>query len=265
MKFLRIRVSGSFNSFRQPDFQTYHKTLPLPPKTTVAGMLGAALGIFPKEVNDKWLENNRFQMGIVGKSKGKASDLWQIRKYENKQISAYNKFRTDIEKGSIKDDYEILTPYKTAVIVRELLFACDFVIYLNFTENTDFLLIKTHLENPVWALSLGREDELIKITDFELVEIEEKEDVFLKNTMLLFNEKNEKYDIDLSGRSSEGNLLNEAPKTIKLPMTFLQKEGSEAREAKTFQNFRFISQLPIKPKRSKAFFDEELQIAFQIF
>jgi CRISPR-associated protein Cas5t len=265
MKFLRIRVSGSFNSFRQPDFQTYHKTLPLPPKTTVAGMLGAALGISPKEVNDKWLENNRFQMGIVGNSEGKASDLWQIRKYENKQISAYNKFRTDIEKGSIKDDYEVITPYKTAVIVRELLFACDFVIYLNFTENTDFSLIKTHLENPIWALSLGREDELIKIIDINLVEIEKKEDVFLQNTMMPLNEKNEKYDIDLSGRSSVGNLLNEAPKTVKLPMTFLQKEGSEAREAKTFQDFRFISQLPIKPKASKSFFDEELNIGFQIF
>jgi len=265
MKFLRIKVSGSFNSFRQPDFQTYHKTLPLPPKTTVAGMLGAALGISPREVNDKWLENNRFQMGIVGNSKGKASDLWQIRKYENKHISAYNKFRTDIKNGSIKDDYEVITPYKTAVIVRELLFACDFVIYLNFKENTDFTLIKTHLENPIWALSLGREDELIKIKDINLVEIEEKEDIFLQNTMMPLNEKNEKYDIDLSGRSSDGNLLNEAPKTVKLPMVFSQKEGNEAREAKTFQDFRFISQLSIKPKGSKAFFDEELQIAFQIF
>lgn len=265
MKFLRISVSGSFNSFRQPDFQTYHKTLPLPPKTTVAGMLGAALGISPKEVNDKWLKNNRFQMGIVGNSKGKANDLWQIRKYENKQISAYNKFRTDIINGSIKDDYEVVTPYKTAVIVRELLFACDFVIYLNFTENTDFQLIKTYLENPIWALSLGREDELIKIKDINLVEIEEREDVFLQNTMMPLTEKNEKYDIDLSGHSSSGNLLNEAPKTVKLPMTFSQKEGSEAREAKIFQDFTYISQLPIKPKGSKSFFDEDLQIAFQVF
>ena len=265
MKFLRIKVSGSFNSFRQPDFQRYHKTLPLPPKTTVAGMLGAALGISPKEVNDKWLENNRFQMGIVGNSNGKTSDLWQIRKYESKQISAYNKFRKDISDGVNNGDYEIVTPYKTAVIVRELLFACNFFIYLNFTENADFELIKSHLENPVWALSLGREDELIKMTAIDLVEFKEKEDVFLQNTMMPLNEKGEKYDIDLSRRSSDGNLLNEAPKTVKLPMTFSQKEGSEAREAKTFQDFIFISQLPIKPKGSKAFFDEDLQIAFQVF
>ncbi|MBC7749045.1 MAG: CRISPR-associated protein Cas5 [Methylotenera sp.] len=256
MKFLRIRVSGSFNSFRQPDFQTYHKTLPLPPKTTVAGMLGAALGISPKEVNDKWLENNRFQMGIVGYSNGKASDLWQIDK-----ITGYGKGDEKLP-GFRKIGNN---SYYKAVIIREILFNCNFVIYLNFTENTDFESIKSHLENPVWALSLGREDELIKMTAIDLIEIEEKEGVFLQNTMMPLNEKNEKYDIDLSRRSSDGNLLNEAPKTVKLPMTFLQKEGSEAREAKTFQDFIFVSQLPIKPIGSKAFFDEDLQLAFQIF
>jgi CRISPR-associated protein Cas5t len=265
MKFLRIKLSGCINSFRQPDFHTYHKTLPLPPKTTVAGMLGAALGISPKEVNDKWLETNRFHMGIVGWANGKTSDLWQIRKYENKQISAFRKFRDDVENGNIKGEYDIITPYKTAVIVRELLYACEFVIYFSFTNNSDYLLIKTHLKNPVWALSLGREDELIKIKMIEDVEIEEKENVFLHNTMLILNSYSEKYDVDLSKRSLGGNLLSEAPKNVKLPMTFSHKDGSDAREAKSFQDFTFVSNLPFKPKESKSFFDEELQIAFQIF
>ncbi|MBK9568416.1 MAG: hypothetical protein IPO37_25640 [Saprospiraceae bacterium] len=38
-------------------FHTYHRTCHYHLKTTVAGMLGAALGIPPKEVNDKWLKN----------------------------------------------------------------------------------------------------------------------------------------------------------------------------------------------------------------
>ncbi|MCO6490514.1 MAG: CRISPR-associated protein Cas5 [Phaeodactylibacter sp.] len=38
-KFIKLKCRGSFNSFRQADFHTYHKTLPLPPKTTVAGMI----------------------------------------------------------------------------------------------------------------------------------------------------------------------------------------------------------------------------------
>lgn len=265
MKFLRLKISGCINSFRQPDFHTYHKTLPLPPKTTVAGMLGAALGISPKEVNDKWLETNRFKMGIIGNANGKTNDLWQIRKYEGKQISAFKKFREEVEKGQSKEEYAVTTPYKTAVIVRELLYACEFLVYFSFTDDSDYQLIKTHLKNPVWALSLGREDELIKIETVEDVEIEEKENVFLHNTMLPHNSFNEKYEIDLSKQRIGGNLLSEAPKIIKLPMTFSQKEGSEAREAMSFQDFTFVSHLPIKPKESKSFFDEELQIAFQIF
>lgn len=265
MKFLRLKISGSFNSFRQPDFHTYHKTLPLPPKTTVGGMLGAALGISPKEVNDNWLETNRFQMGIVGDANGKTSDLWQIRKYEGKQISSFKKFRDEVEKGQARESYDVTTPYKTAVIVRELLYACEFVIYFSFLDNNDYLLIKTHLENPAWALSLGREDELIKIKSIEEVEIEEKENVFLQNTMVPLNANNEKYDIDLSKLNMGRNLLSEAPKIVKLPMTFSHKVGSEAREPKTFQDFTFVSNLPIKPKVGKSFFDEEFQNAFQIF
>src|SRR5687767_1420831 len=115
MRFLKIKCSGSFNSFRQPDFHTYHKTLSLPPKTTVAGMLGSALGIGPKEINDNWLKPNRFQMGVAGKNNGKANDLWQIRKYESKRIAAYNKGDES-------------SPYKTAVIVRELLYQAQFLI-----------------------------------------------------------------------------------------------------------------------------------------
>ena len=48
-------------------------------------------------------------------------------------------------------------------------------------------------------------------------------------------------------------------------MTFSHKDGSDAREANSFQDFTFVSHLPIKPKESKSFFDEELKIGFQIF
>jgi CRISPR-associated protein Cas5t len=256
-------MSGCLNSFRQPDFQTYHKTLPLPPKTTVAGMLGAALGISPKAVNDEWLKKGRFCMGIVGESNGKANDLWQIRKYENKQISAFNKFRDDVKNSSLKKEYKITTPYKIAVIVRELLFKSEYVLYLTFTNESDLQLIENHLRNPVWALSLGREDELINISAIDTVQLEEKEDIFLKNTIVPDNESNEKYDIDLSQRVGQANLLSDAPKSVNLPISFSYK--NEVREANAFQDFTFISQLPVKFKSSTAFWDSELHIGFQIF
>jgi CRISPR-associated protein Cas5t len=67
MNFLKVKCIGGFNSYRQPDFHTYHKSLPLPPKTTIAGMLGGALGLSPEEVNENWLLNKRLQIGVTDK------------------------------------------------------------------------------------------------------------------------------------------------------------------------------------------------------
>lgn len=252
MKFIRIQCSGCLNSFRQPDFHTYHKTLPLPPKTTVAGMIGSALGISPESVNEEWLIKNRFSMGIVGKSNGRANDLWQIRKYEEKQIKAYTKG-------------EEATPYKTAVIVRELLYASDFVLYLNFENGSDFELILNKLKNPSWALSLGREDELINIHSIEIIELEEKVNLTYTNTIIPIDLTTSKYNIEFDAEGLSSNLLNEAPKVVKLPVSFVQDEKTNAREANDFQTFSFISNLPVRFESGIGYLDEELNFSFQIF
>lgn len=251
MKFMRIICSGSLNSFRQPDFHTYHKTLPLPPKTTVAGMIGSALGISPERVNEEWIKNNRFQMGIVGKNNGKANDLWQIRKYENKQLKAY-------QEGNES------APYKTAVIVRELLYSSEFILYLHFEDENDYELVSSKLQNPEWALSLGREDELVLIKEIRQMNLEEKSNISFCNTVLPIDFTKTPYEIVLSTQNSSGNLLDEAPKSIKLPITFSYNDDG-AREANEYQQFSFIYNLPIKPKDSRGFYDEELNYSFQIF
>jgi CRISPR-associated protein Cas5t len=251
MKFMRIKCFGCLNSFRQPDFHTYHKTLPLPPKTTVAGMIGSALGISPERVNEEWIKNNRFQMGIVGKNNGKANDLWQIRKYESKQIKAY-------QNGTES------APYKTAVIVRELLYASEFVLYLHFENEKDFELVNTKIQNPEWALSLGREDELVLIQEIRQMNLEEKTDLNFYNTVLPIDFTKISYDIVLNSKNLSNNLLDEAPKSVKLPISFSYNFDG-AREAKEYQIFSFIYNLPIKPKDSRGFYDEELNYSFQIF
>lgn len=262
MKFIKIKCLGCLNSFRQPDFHTYHKTLSLPPKTTVAGMIGSALGISPIEVNDEWLKKGRFQVGIIGKANGKANDLWQIRKYETKTIASFKKWREDTTNKVEKVD----SPYKTAVIVREILYQMQFSIYLHLADENDMNYVFEKLQNPSWALSLGREDELIKITQLKIVELEAKEDVFYRNTVLPFDINQTRYEADNSYfKNNLGkNLLEEAPKVIKLPLTFSHKE--EAREADSFGFFTFISDLPLQPKQNKTgFWDTEDSIAFQIF
>jgi hypothetical protein len=215
-------------------------------------MIGSALGISPEKVNDEWMKNNRFRMGVVGKSNGKASDLWQIRKYENKHIRAY-------EKG------EELTPYKTAVIVRELLYASKFVLYLQFEKEEDFNLVFDKIQNPEWALSLGREDELILIQEIKQVELEEKPDISFFNTIIPVDLTTTTYGIDITAPNLSNNLMNEAPNVVNLPITFTYNENNKAREANEFKTFTFVHNMPVTPKNFCGFFDEELNHSFLIF
>jgi len=251
MRFLKIKCQGAFNSYRQPDFHTYHKTLPLPPKTTIAGLMGSALGISPSEVNTEWLLTERFKMGIVGSANGQANDLWQIRKYESKQIKSYQTGKES-------------TPYKTAVIVRELLYQSKITLYLYFENGDDYDLLKQAFLSPKWALSLGREDELIKIISIEDVELNLIEEEYqLKETVVAADlaELNYRPLID-AGLS--GNILDAAPKTLTLPMSFTTSKDLEVRTANEFKRFTFIGSLPILLK-GEAFWDKSENAFFQIF
>ncbi len=53
---LRIEVVGKVNSFRLADHHTYQKSYLFPPKTTICGMIGSALGYSAEEVNEKLLD-----------------------------------------------------------------------------------------------------------------------------------------------------------------------------------------------------------------
>jgi CRISPR-associated protein Cas5t len=252
MRFIRIKAKGCLNSFRQPDFHTYHKTFPLPLKTTVGGMIGSALGISPEEVNNEWLLPDRFFMGIIGFNNGKANDLWQIRKNEGKQIKAFNDGKAD-------------APYKTAVIVRELLYSMDFVLYLTFKEESDLDLIFDKMCNPAWALSLGREDELIRITTIDKIALEEQSDLFYHNTVLPLDLSETEYDIKIEdyGLLSD-NLLNEAPQIVKVPIAFSYNNDTHERIAIKYHVFSFISSIQVHLPND-GYQDNDLGYSFQIF
>ncbi len=251
MRFLKIKCLGTFNSYRQPDFHTYHKTLPLPPKTTIGGLIGSALGISPFEVNENWLLKDKFKMGIVGHSNGQANDLWQIRKYESKQIKAY-----DLGKESF--------PYKTAVIVREILYQNRVTLYLAFGEEKDYSIVKSAFNAPKWALSLGREDELIKIQSIEDIDISIKSgEAKYSNTVLPSDLINIEYTPLIDPVWSD-NLLDKAPKSVTLPISFSMQKESEIRQGNEYRKFTYVHELPILVKED-AYFDTKDDVYFQIF
>jgi CRISPR-associated protein Cas5t len=159
MKYCVIHIKTLTASFRNPEFQNFHKSFTLPPPTTVIGLAGAALGLSPKKAQD-FFDGKGFEIGIAGNSNGKAKDLWK---------------------------YRTLDPSKpTSVLTREFLFDNNF--YFAFGNEDEQLVdaIKNAFDAPHYALTLGNSDSIAKVVKTFITEQISKEKA-LKNCLLSGN------------------------------------------------------------------------------
>jgi CRISPR-associated protein Cas5 subtype I-B len=234
---LRIELTGLFNSFRVSNFHTYHKSVGFPPKTTVAGMFGAAIGITPEEVNTRFLLNNKFKIGIKElKEPCEVNDLWKIRKIKKESSDE-----------STSDSF-VINGYKyySAVIIREILYNPTYLIFVT-TEDPSIDELKEKLLNPKWALSLGREDELILIKNVEIVDYHKTEEkVSFISTVIPAT----KYNIDFDA-NYEGRILG-PPQIVKLPMSFTYEEEGLTRTGNIYETFIFSRYMKVFPIDAKS-------------
>ena len=217
-KFLIVEAVSNTASFRIPEFHNYHKTLPLPPVTTVIGIVGAALGKNYEEAQ-KYFEISEFEIGIYGKSQGFMRDLWKAKKW----------------KGSKPKKSE------RTIIQREYHFDNHFVFVFGNTENV-INELKNGFEETVFALTIGNSDSLLKIA---FMDIMNGEDVFETNhfshCLLLGNYIDDlKLDFENieSGKKYIFKSVN-SPVAYNLPNSFIFGKG-EVRKVKERREYTFI-------------------------
>jgi len=170
MEAIKAKVRGAFVSFKWEKDQRYHRTYELPPKTTLFGFIGAALGLKEEEVYHDW-------------------------EWGNSRLPLSNRVRVavllDNIKGRIKDTWTTIknVPAKGRIerrpITREQLFQPSYTIYI---QSEDFALlkqIKNRLEAPAFPLSLGRDDELVRIESVIFAQLEKAEPPILLYGILL--------------------------------------------------------------------------------
>lgn len=147
MQNLVIEILSQTASFRNPDFQNFHKSLDLPPPTTVVGLAGAALGLSPLQAQE-FFESNDLQIGVYGLHAGKCSDTWK-----------YNKDIVDMRTYDAGKD--------GSIIQKEHLIHSRFIIALS-SESPDIIL-KLHeaFQNPTYALTMGNSDALAFVKNTE--------------------------------------------------------------------------------------------------
>lgn len=133
MRYLLITLRSRLASFRDPETQNYHRTLPLPPPSTCIGLAGAALGLNGPDAQNFFTEGE-WQLGVSGASGGSFRDLW---KYD------------DFKDGSI--------------IWREYLYDNEFQLVFSHADEDQLCELEAAFRRPVYALTCGNSDNVCLI------------------------------------------------------------------------------------------------------
>lgn len=206
-------------SFRIPESHTFQQTLPLPPVTTITGLMGAAMGMDFKNAME-FREQRKILFGIIGSSRGEMKDLWK-----------YNK----IKSGEILKD----------VLIREYLTDFSLTLAIASEEQTILSEIRDCFSNPKYALTLGNSDDLFKIkyigpvVEAKIVQCSEFENVVLHGDQTL------DYESAIDLKNTPITYRVRAPQVFLLPTAF--KFNGEERRVSKREQFTFIGS-PIKLK-----------------
>lgn len=137
MYFFELQTFAVTASFRIPETHTFQQTLPLPPITTLTGLLGAAAGwSFQEAVH--FCQEHGIKLGVIGTCQGRFKDLWKYQK--------------------IKSDGRI-----SAVLLREYLADLAMCIYITADDRRIVDKLRGSFLNPCYALTAGNSDDLLKI------------------------------------------------------------------------------------------------------
>ena len=200
-------------SFRVPETHTFHKTLPLPPKTAIIGMLGAAIGLNLEDAHE-YAEQNEILVGVYGTHKGMMKDLWNYRKIKRKECIS-------------------------SILIREYLYQNDFVISFGSQNKEPLEKLRTAFSSPFYPITAGNSDDLLKIiriTDISIVKSEKLSQ--FEHTVLPGDvSKSCKHDINFDNIPITQTVYT--PQVFRLPTKFTF-DGDERRVAER-KPFTFIS------------------------
>ncbi len=171
MKVLRVHITGWVSSFRNPLFISgFQPTLPLPPLSTLYGILTAAKG--------EWVTPHDAAVGFVFQSNGNGIDLETVYEFDGTLSPNSNINKRQSKLGSSKVLYSMrLNPN---IKKREFLVAPQLYLY------TPEMWLKEAFERPHYPLLLGRSSDLATVESIKEIELENRSETTYQNTILPF-------------------------------------------------------------------------------
>jgi CRISPR-associated protein Cas5t len=151
MQLFGLKISTQTASFRHPEFQNFHKTLDLPPPTTIIGLVGAALGMSPM-MAQVFFDENAFEIGVAGYSAGRMRDTWKY----NRRTTKMHMYDPLLDGG---------------VIQREHLVGNQFFLVFATEKEAAMQQLHAAFQSPYFALTMGNSDAVAKVKTIENLEI----------------------------------------------------------------------------------------------
>lgn len=238
---VRVEFVAETASFRDPGGQLFHATLPLPPASTIIGIAGAAMGLtFADAWN--WFQENRIRVGAKGKSAGKGKDLWIYTKiYSNSK-------KEPPGKDTVNREFLCLTSRREGE-------ASGWIALYYACENEEVMRKLYHsFQDPVYALSLGTNDEIAKcrsirwFDNLHECDTQDVQDVWLegdfRHSLTLDWEKIKNMPIAITLTP---------PKIANLPVDFEFDPKTRERKAVKYKTFTFIQKYLMVNQSVKAY------------
>lgn len=205
-----IEIKGKTASFRVPHMYKYHRSLPLPPYTSVVGMFGAAIGK-DMATTQEIFKSLGLKIGIAGSYAGGCNDTWRVLTTKNPEYD---------------------------VVERQILYKPRYHIIF-YGDESSIRFCEKAFQYPVYPLSLGRPDDLANAIVHNVLECKPEDLQVLRNTVV----------VGVPSAQVDESLFNiddptdPGPCTLlyRLPVHFLFENGfAYERTADDYRDFTFI-------------------------
>lgn len=154
MKAIRVKLEQDLVNYKKPTSFQLKETYPLPPYSTVIGMVHSLCGF--KEYTD-------MKISVTGKYNSKVNDLYT--RYEFSNGMTYDSTRHQLKAG----DYGISRGISTI----ELLVDVELLLHIIPTDQSLVEKIEKAFLFPIEYPSLGRREDIVIINDVKVVNITE--------------------------------------------------------------------------------------------
>ena len=131
-----VEAVAPWASWRPPEALTYHRTLPLPPYTTLVGMMGAAVGL-DLAAAYRFIADRQVRLGVGGWCEGQAHDLWKFQKLKDKEV-------------------------QLDILLREVWIDAHMVLLFETSDSSTARSLADGFQAPAFPLAAGTSDALLK-------------------------------------------------------------------------------------------------------